>query len=264
MIETARYDDVASHRLSWWRSRTIGYGVHVYEVRGVLIDTGFPAVARDVRTLVEAGAIRGAMVTHQHEDHAGNAELLTSLGVPLALAESTRRAISSPHPIGFYRHYTWRAMPPLRSHIEPFHDASLELLPTPGHSVDHHVVWDHDSATLFAGDLFLGVKVRIAHPYEDPRAAVRSLRAMIARTPRRMFCGHRGLVPDPVGALTAKADWTDALIASIERLHREGAGEAEIRRRALGSRGRVHWISRGDYSPDNVVRAVLRERAANA
>ena len=261
MIETAICDDVASHRLTWWRSRTIGYGVHVYAVRGVLIDTGFPAVARDIRALVRSARVRGAMVTHQHEDHAGNIELLASLGLPIAIGDLTRGAISAPHPIGLYRQYTWRAMTPLRSPIAPFHDASLELVPTPGHSVDHHVVWDHDTATLFAGDLFLGVKVRIAHPYEDPCAAVRSLRAMIARRPLRMFCGHRGAVRDPIGALTAKADWTDALITDIERLHREGADHTEIRRRLLGPRGRVHWISRGDYSPDNIVRAVLRDRA---
>lgn len=259
MIESAVHDDVTAHRLSWWRSRIIGYRVHVYEVRGVLVDTGFPAVADDVRRIAEERQVRGAMVTHQHEDHAGNVELLASMGVPLGLGAETMRLVSAPHAIGFYRHFTWRAMPVLRSPVQPFLDDALELVHTPGHSHDHHAVWDHDTRTLFAGDLFLGVKVKVAHSYESPRTQVASLRAMIARGPRRLFCGHRGLVADPAGALSAKADWMEGVIAGIERLHRDGQSVADIRRHLLGPRGRVHSISAGDYSPDNIVTAVLRE-----
>lgn len=256
MIETSRHHDVDAHHLTWWRSRAIRFGVYVYTVRGVLVDTGFAAVERDVTTLARASKLRGAIVTHQHEDHAGNADALARLGVPLAMGDETGRAISQAQRIGFYRRFTWRAMPALSSPVERFDDASLELVHTPGHSADHHVIWDHDSDTLFAGDLFLGVKVRVAHPYEDPRAQVASLRAMIARQPARMFCGHRGPVRDPADMLTAKADWMEALVLGIERLHREGAGTSEIRRRLLGRRGPVHWFSAGDYSPDNIVRAV--------
>ncbi len=259
MIDSTVHEDVTAFRLSWWRSRTVGYAVHVYRVRGVLVDTGFPAVAADVRQIATSGGIRGAMVTHQHEDHAGNVELLAGLGVPLAIGSETARLVSNPHAIGLYRHFTWRAMPALRTTTVPFADERLEFVPTPGHSHDHHVVWDHETDTLFAGDLFLGVKVRVAHPYESPRAQVASLRAMIARGPRRMFCGHRGFVADPVSALTAKADWMERVIGDIERLHERGLGVSAIRRQVLGARGRVHWFSGGDYSPDNLVRAVVRE-----
>lgn len=259
MIESAAHDDVTAYRLSWWRSRMIGYAVHVYEVRGVLIDTGFPAVAADVRRIAESRRVRGALVTHQHEDHAGNVELFASMGIPLAIGDETLRLLSPPHGIGVYRHFIWQAMPTLRSPVQPFLDDALEFVHTPGHSHDHHAVWDHETRTLFAGDLFLGVKVKVAHPYESPRTQVASLRAMIARGPKRLFCGHRGLVADPVGALSAKADWMEGMIAGIERLHREGQGVTDIRRQLLGPRGRVHWLSAGDYSPDNIVRAVVRD-----
>ena len=259
MIESTEHRDVFAHRLSWWRSRTIGYAVHVYEVRGVLIDTGFPAVAADVHRVAESRRVRGAMVTHQHEDHAGNVEMLALMGVPLAIGAETVRLVSAPNRIGLYRHILWQSMPVLRSPVQPFVDDSLEFVHTPGHSHDHHAVWDHETRTLFAGDLYLGVKVRTAHPHESPRAQVASLRAMIARGPRRLFCGHRGLVSDPMGALSAKADWMDGIITGIERLHGEGHSIVAIRRQLLGARGRVHWISGGDYSPDNVITAVIRD-----
>ena len=57
----------------------------------------------------------------------------------------------------------------------------------------------------------------------------------------------------------AKADWLEGLIERIGQLHAAGLSENEIRRRVLGERGLAHWFSAGDYSPVNLVKAVLRE-----
>ena len=258
MIERTEHDDVTAVRLDWWRSRLAGYQVFTFLVRGVLIDSGFPGAARDITSLLREHRVRGAFITHHHEDHAGNAELLATTGVPLAMAESTAEIINAPQPIGWYRRFTWRAMRPLISHTTPFVDASLSLLHAPGHCADHHVVWDSASGTLFAGDLFLGVKVRVAHADEDPRAHVASLRAMVAREPTRVFCMHRGLLPDGAKMLSVKADWMDEMIGTIERLFADGQSVQLIRSRVFGARGRTDFISQGDYSSTNLIRAVLR------
>lgn len=258
MIDLAQHDDIAALRLTWWRSRLIDFAVHVYVVRGVLIDTGFPAVERDVLAYARAHRIRGAIVTHQHEDHAGNVDALARAGIPLGIDARTLRVVARRHRIGLYRHFTWQAMGPLHAPFEPFADESLQPVHTPGHSDDHHAVWDARTRTLFAGDLFLGVKVRVAHPYEDPRRQVQSLRAMIALRPARVFCAHRGLVRGAARALEAKADWLEATVAQVDTLAGAGASIAEIRARVLGARGWIHWTSVGDYSPDNLVRAIVR------
>lgn len=250
--------------MTWWRSRLVGYAVHAYVVRGVLIDTGFPAVASDLAAFVRERHIRGAIVTHAHEDHAGNVELMAASGVPMWMDPRTREAAEAGEGMGLYRHFTWRAMPRLRTAVAPFSEVSLEPVHTPGHSDDHHAVWDHETESLFAGDLFLGVKVRVAHPHEDPRGLVTSLRAMVARRPRRVFCAHRGFVPRGAEALAAKADWMEATIAQIDALATGGAAEREIRERTLGRRGWTHVFSAGDYSPDNFVRAVLRSAERTA
>lgn len=250
---------MTAYRLSWWRSRAIGYSVNVYVVRGVLIDSGFPAAQHDVAQLVKAEQVRGAYITHQHEDHAGNAAWLAHHGVPLAMADATYESIRHPHRIGLYRHVTWRAMRPLSSPFARLVDEGFALLPTPGHSPDHHAVFDTQTNTLFAGDLFLGVKVRHGHSYESPRATVASLRDMIARAPLRVFCAHRGLLPNGTAMLEAKARWMEDAIARVETMAREGARVGTIRDEVLGKRDSTHWISAGDYSPDNLVRAIARD-----
>ena len=227
-------------------------------VRGVLVDTGFTGVGSDIAHFVRERRPRGVLITHQHEDHSGNIELLAGLGLPIGVSADTERIVRGPYPIGLYRQLVWSGMPMMRAPFEPFADETLTLEHAPGHSPDHHVVWDHDTNTVFAGDLFLGVKVRVAHSDEDPRLHVASLRRLLARKPSRVFCMHRGLVPGGASALAAKADWMDEVIGRIEQLHAQGRSLDEIRVEVLGAKTRTHYISRGHYSPDNIVRAVVR------
>jgi glyoxylase-like metal-dependent hydrolase (beta-lactamase superfamily II) len=257
MIRLTRHADVTALELFTARSRLISYSVHVYLVRGALVDTGSHAVRRDVARLVDEVRPRGAFVTHSHEDHAGNVELLARRGVPLAMSALTAQRVRHVDPIGLYRRFTWESMPPLRATPTPFAPDDLQLVPAPGHSADHHVVWDASTRTLFAGDLFLGVKVRLMHPSEDPYAIIASLRAAIALGPERMFCAHRGAVSRPAEMLGARAEWLASTVGEIERRIARGVDDDRaIAREVLGPEPLTGIVSRGEYAHVNVVRAV--------
>jgi hypothetical protein len=121
------------------------------------------------------------------------------------------------------------------------------------------VVWDAERATLFSGDLFLGVKVRVAHAHERPHALVTSLRAMAALAPERLFCAHRGPVPAPREALAAKAEWHAETIGRIETRIAEGWSDRAICDDVLEGESVVGRVTGGEYSRTNLVRAVRRE-----
>jgi glyoxylase-like metal-dependent hydrolase (beta-lactamase superfamily II) len=237
-------------------SRAFRYSVSAYLARGVLIDAGFPDVAHDVAALLDRTRPAGIVLTHHHEDHAGNLTAIAARGLPIAASPLTRSALRTMPRAGFYRRVVWGTMPPAVDPLDGLLPSGLALIPTPGHSPDHHAVWDAEHHTLFAGDLFVGVKVRATRPEEDPRVHVRSLRAAAALRPRTMFDAHRGLVPDPVAALTAKADWMDDTIATIDRLVSEGWSDAAITRTVLGHEHYVAYFSLGDLSRRNFVRTV--------
>jgi glyoxylase-like metal-dependent hydrolase (beta-lactamase superfamily II) len=245
-------------RCSTWRSRALGYEVSAFLVRGTLVDTAFPHVGRAVARWLGERRPAGAIVTHGHEDHAGNVEHLAALGIPLWLAEATRRRVSAPPPLRLYRRVTWGSPLPLRSPVSSFVPDRLQPIATPGHSVDHHVVWDPVTGTVFSGDLFLGVKVRVAHSGEDPRLQVASLRAMLKLGPARLFDAHRGPVPDPGTALGSKIAWMEETIGAIDNLIARGWGDRAIRAQVLGSEPLVGLASRGEYSHLGLVRAVRR------
>jgi type IV secretory pathway protease TraF len=87
---------------------------------------------------------------------------------------------------------------------------------------------------------------------------VRTLRGVATLGPARLFDAHRGYVPNPVPLLRAKADWTEETIALIERRIVAGAPDAAIVRELFGGESMPGYISGGDYSRTNFVRAVRR------
>ena len=207
MLCTENFGDVTRLVLSTRVSRAVGYSVSVYLVRGMAVDLGFPAVEQDIAAMLAQVRPAGVLLTHYHEDHGGNAELAAREGLPLALSDATLAHLRAATPLALYRRLIWGTPPRLVSPITRFGSDALRLVPTPGHSDDHHVVWDAERETLFSGDLFLGVKVRLAHPSENPHQLARSVRAAAALRPARMFDAHRGPIAHPVEALSAKANW---------------------------------------------------------
>jgi glyoxylase-like metal-dependent hydrolase (beta-lactamase superfamily II) len=264
MLRIERHGDVDRLVLTHWRSRVVGYQVSAYLVRGTLVDSGFPSAAAALARWLDEARPAGVMITHHHEDHAGNVALVAARGLPLALPAATLARAAAPERIGFYRRFTWGAPRPLARTPSPYAAEGLELVATPGHAPDHHVVWDADRETLFSGDLFVGVKVRVARRDEDPREHARQLRRIADLRPRRMFDAHRGLVADPAAALMAKADWMEETIDRIDRRTGEGAPVHVVAREVLGREDAAWWFSAGDYGRRNLVEAVLASREPRA
>ena len=199
-------------------------------------------------------------MTHWHEDHAGNVPALAATGLPMADARGVRgaaaRASGDPPRIGAS---CGGRTPTLSQALEPFDPAPLTVLAAPGHSPDHMVVWDPERRILVSGDLFLGVKVRVAHDHESPRTLVETLRQMAALEPQAAARRASRRVRDGAAQLRAKADWNEETIAAIEQLAAEGVGVGGDRAAAVRGGVAGGWLSGGEYSRSGFVRAVLRE-----
>jgi glyoxylase-like metal-dependent hydrolase (beta-lactamase superfamily II) len=256
MIRLDHLGPVTRIRMSTWRSRSIGYEVSAYCARGVLIDCGFPDVAAQLGHVAAGLRPDGAVITHGHEDHGGNAAVLARLGIPLAVAPDTLAELRAAPRIRLYRSYCWGQPRPFSGAFVPFDPAPLELVHAPGHCPDHRVVWDPTQGTLFSADLWLGVRAKLVHAEENPRQLVRDLRRAIALSPEQMFDAHRGPVRDPVRALTAKAEWLDETIGAVERRIAAGWSNRAIVRGVLGGEEWTGFVSRGEYSRGNLVRNV--------
>jgi endoribonuclease LACTB2 len=262
MIEVTKHGDVLRLRMWTRRSAMVGYDVSAYLVRGLLVDTGFPHVRAELQDAVGQLKPRGMIVTHWHEDHAGNAPVLAA-SYPMWMAPYTEGKLRERQRVKLYRHFTWGRPAALRDPVRPLDVAPLQTIATPGHSPDHHVVFDAETGTLFSADLWLGVKVRLIGQTENISEILTSLDRAIALAPRRMFDAHRGPVEYPVAALTAKRDWLRDTADDIARRLAAGDDEDTILRTVLGGDERTALVSQGEYSRRNLVRAVARERLSS-
>jgi len=255
MLREERHGDVVRLAFESWQSRSMGFGVSAWLVRGALVDTGFHHVRPDLASWLRGHRVDGVFVTHYHEDHAGNVDLVAGSGIPIWASPPTLKRLRRPERIGWYRRWCWGSQRSLRSRVEPFAHSALEAIHTPGHSPDHHVVWDAERDTIFGADLFLGVKVRVTHPWprEDIRAQAASLRRVVALRPARFFDAHRGLVTNAARQLSAKADWIEETVGRIDDLIAEGWDDRAIARRVLGAENAMSYATRFDYSRRNLV-----------
>ncbi len=258
MITVETHGDVTRIRMASLACRLTGMDVSAYVIRGTLIDCGYPLASAELASTLDRLRVHGAVLTHWHEDHAGNAMLLIRRGLPMLASAVTLEKLRNRPSILPYRHVFWGRPPAFDATPEPYADDSLEFIHTPGHTADHHVVLDKQTGTVFTGDLWLGVRNRAIHPGEDLEAMERSLRLVIALQPARMFDAHRGLVRDPVRALTVKAEWLAETAGLVRQRLSEGWSERAIVREVLGGEEFVAWMSFGEYARRNFVRAVRR------
>ena len=240
--------------------RMVGYEVSAYLLHGVLVDSGFPRARSELLDAVRSLAPRGIVVTHWHEDHAGNAPELAALGVGMLMHQRCEQTLREHPPIRFYRRSVWGQSHRLSVELTPFDPSPLQLIESPGHTPDHLVVWDAERRILASGDLFLGVKVRVAHEHESPALLLKSLRLAAGLEPRILLDAHRGVVPNAAEMLLAKVAWMEETIGAMETLAAAGAGEREIQLRVLGREALVGRASFGEYSKRGFVRAALADR----
>jgi glyoxylase-like metal-dependent hydrolase (beta-lactamase superfamily II) len=252
-----RYGEVTRLRMTSVGSRAVGMDVSAYVFRGAMIDTGFYRARHELLNALQSLDVRGAILTHWHEDHAGNAAVLAGEGLPLSMRADTQAMLRSGPNIELYRRVVWGRPPALGNGSAAF-DHALECIHTPGHSTDHQVVWDAETRTLFSGDLWLGVRSKIFHSSENPYEIVESLRRARALEPERMFDAHRGFVENPVAAIDARIEWLSEMIGTIERRIAEGWSDRRVLRRELGGEELAGYVSYGNYSRMNLVLAVRR------
>ena len=264
MIQSFDYGEVRYFRMARSFLGRAVYWTGVYFLDGLLVDSGPPNLAREVKRLCEELGVRQCVTTHHHEDHSGNHRLLREqLRItPLAHARGVERIAQPEEHPQLYRRMAWGVPPAAETRtvgewIET-PEYALQVIHTPGHAEDHIALWEPNRGWLFSGDLYLAPRLKYLREDEDVYAMLESLRQMIALEPKVLFCQHRGRVENGAARLRSKLDFLTELGERIHELHGRGLDEAAIARALPGS----DWVWRtwtsGHFSKGNFVRAFLQ------
>lgn len=143
----------------------------------LLVDAGVGRASHidAVRAALGGRALARVFITHGHPDHASGLPQIREAWPRVEVVDASSRTVRAG-------------------------DATLEVVPTPGHSPDHACLWDPVARVLFAGDLLVaGGTIMIAassggnlRQYLDSLARVRAL------APARVYPGHGPIIDDAV------------------------------------------------------------------
>jgi glyoxylase-like metal-dependent hydrolase (beta-lactamase superfamily II) len=171
--------------------------------RAVLIDAGVGDahhLADLAAELTRHGAeLDRVLVTHGHADHAGGA-------AAIAAAYPRVRLQKCPWPEMDHHDIRWESLND--GDTIPLGGASLSVVHTPGHSVDHLVFWDDASRTVFTGDLVISGSSVMIHTSRGGHLGqyLASLERVKALQPVRLLPGHGPEVRNPAVLLQAYLD----------------------------------------------------------
>lgn len=256
------------------RAGRYGFGFDMkaacYRVGRTLIDTGPPnqwrAIRRFAREQNETHGIDRIVLTHHHEDHAGNAGRLQELlDVPVYAPEASLKRLQEGFPLKLYRRIVWGSPSPVEAEpvpgVLPLSDGTeLRTLPAPGHTDDMVCYLAADHGLLFSADLYVTERPEHLRDDEDVLQFIQSIHEVLQHDFHTVFCGHRGVLEGGRRALSEKAKYLEALCGVVQRRYRNDKRPVlEITNEILGNEGMPYWISGGEISKRNLIASCLQQ-----
>ena len=264
IIEHHRFGAVDGYRFGFGPFGPPVMSVYIYFLEGILVDTALSNMRRNVLAVVEKLHPRRVVLTHHHEDHSGNAAAIrTACGVEIVGHPLVAVKMKKTFRIHPYQHLVWGrargvAVTPLEGPVVSGR-VTLEPIHTPGHSRDHTVYLERENGWLFSGDLYLGEKIKFFRADEELGDQIESLKKVLRHDFDAVFCGHN---PVPAGGrrrLKGKLDFLENFFGEVCRLRDRGMPPEEIISRLdNGGDRKIRWITLGNASFANMVRAALR------
>ncbi|MBI4374029.1 MAG: MBL fold metallo-hydrolase [Deltaproteobacteria bacterium] len=246
---------------------------HAYLIDQVLVDTGCPCVSRPFQGFLDNEKVLQAVITHYHEDHAGNVVSLNLSGIPvfapaMSLKKIARGVVNQYEKLQMYTFLSWGKS--LGGQADPLPEKiqtgrySFEVINLPGHSEDMHVFYERKEGWLFSGDLFIAARRSYWRREEDPLQTMTSLRKALALDFDSLFCGHAPVLKKGKEALKRKLDFMEEIQAKAKEFCDEGLTVSQIMKRIFKGERLVSVVTLGDFTRQRFIAGLLGHPSAES
>lgn len=237
--------------------------VYCYIVDDHLIDTGPSLARKKLTTIIQDLSIKKIILTHTHEDHSGNAAFFKNiLNVQVYGHQKAVDIMAEGFSILPYQKLMFGPadvlkMEMLGSKLKTEH-CSFDVYHTPGHAPEHIVLHESSKGWLFAGDLYVGVRIKYFRKGESLHQQINSLRSISKLDFDTVFCGHSPVLKNGKKLILNKLAYFEELEASILHYHQQGYSIEEIMiRTGIKNERNVSIITFGDVKSEYLVRSVI-------
>ncbi|CEF69584.1 Beta-lactamase-like protein 2 [Strongyloides ratti] len=162
----------------------------------VLIDTGEKNIPKYIDLLKEALGtckIDSIIITHWHGDHVGGIpDILKITNKNIPIYKIKRPDIEVENQSELYNYVE-------DGYIIKTDGATLKMIATPGHTMDHAVVYLEEEKALFSGDCVLGEGTSV---FEDLYTYMNSLNILLSLNPEIIYPGHGPVIKSPKDKIT--------------------------------------------------------------
>ncbi|MGI9283447.1 MAG: MBL fold metallo-hydrolase [Endozoicomonas sp.] len=235
----------------------------VYRLGETVIDTGPSNQWRFVKPFIAEKPLEQLLITHHHEDHAGNIGRISQMtGVtPLApelSLEKLRKGYSTP----LMQKLVWGSpgkaeAKPLPGEISLGSGERIEAIFAPGHAKDMTCYLLPERGWLFSADLYIANHLKMLRADEDISTLLKSTLQVLDYDFELICCPHRGLVKEGKKKLREKYDYIINLAGEVQALNQKGASVIEITDQLLGKESVISLISGYNFSKRNLVKSCL-------
>lgn len=240
--------------------------VQIYLLGDTLLDTGPPNQWKPMMKFLQDNPPRQILLTHHHEDHAGNVKRIAKFAGSRAYISGGK---DNPLARGFsikpYQHVIWGRPEKFSAAEIPeeiFTSNGHRLIPikTPGHSPDHTAFFEPDRKWLFSGDLYVGARPYLFRSDENLGEEIIALQKLLELDFEGLFCGHMGFFADGRKRIETKLAYLENLVQNAQELAAKGFSPEKIADRLLKKSTFTSLITLGHFSRKNLVLACLAVR----
>ncbi len=264
IVERLKHDIVDGLRVGRLRFRMNTSSI-VYCVGRTAIDTGPANQWRWVRRFLTDHRVSRILLTHHHEDHAGNAaRCQQELGLPVFSSALCQTLAEKKMNLPPHRKLCWGTPEPFSAQVI---DETMTLeqglvlraIPCSGHADDMVCYLEPNRGWLFAGDLYLAPNTKYMLKEENPHLMIDSLNKVLEYPFDTLFCSHRGIVHQGHRALKQKLDFLLSTLETVRKLSKSGLNEQQITRTLLGREDWMSLLTMYHFSKQNFINRLLDE-----